>query len=422
MFSENTALSNGAGNNIFAGRIQNGMAFRRGLIKFDVSAVPSDAIIQSVVLDLYVFRSARSSTTPHNFDIHKVLNDWGEAGSSGNGSGAAAQTGDATWSQRLYPNTDWTASGGDYETILSASQMVAYSSFNLEKDEWSSAQMVSDVLSWLANPSTNYGWILIGDETINGSAKGFASKEMAPPFDYARPKLSINYTIPSDNRIILNEVNAQKRRIELYNSDTSAVDISNYTLLNGSTTSTISGGNVSVLNGSLMLDSAAYIVLHWPDLNQNDGEVALYNGDTTSGDLIDYIQYGSGTQVHAGKAVTEGVWDNIASFLSTEADSGKSYSLNTAQSYANGTESNMTNWLSQLETPTYNNNPCPSSLNLKGILVEADYASSDFIELEGSINAPKAILINAANAIYLKPGLEVEMGNVLNIEISACPE
>jgi hypothetical protein len=420
IFSENTSESNGAGINIYAGKIQTGTAFRRALVKFDVSALPANAILQSTALELYVYKAARSTTTPHNFDIHKVLNNWGEAGSYGSGDGAPAQTGDVTWSQRFYPNTNWNSSGGDFEATISASQMVAYNEFNLEMDVWSSAQMTLDVLSWRANPSTNFGWILIGDETINGSAKGFVSREMVGYYVFARPKLKINYTLPSDHRIILNEVNAQKRRIELYNPDTSAVDISNYTLVNGSTTSTISGGNISILNGNLLLDSNAYLVLQWPDLGQNDGEVALYNGDTTSGDLIDYVQYGSGNKLHAGKAVTDGVWNSTASFLITEADSGKSYSLSTAQIYANGTESNSINWLSQFETPTYINNPCPSSINLKGSLVEADYTSLDFVELEGTINAPKDILINAANAIYLKPGTSIGQGNVFEAVIEGC--
>lgn len=422
IFSENTTLSNGVGTNIFAGRIQSGTAFRRALIKFDVSTLPSNAIIDSVHLDLYVFRSARSTTTPHSFAIHKVLSDWGEAGSSGNGSGAAAQTGDATWSQRMYPNTDWILSGGDFEALASASQMVAYSSFNLEKDEWNSAQMISDINLWRANSSTNFGWILIGDETINGSAKGFVSKDMTAPYDYARPKLTITYSLPSDNRILLNEVNPQKRRIELYNPDTSAVDISNYTLVNGTTTSTISGGNVSTLNGNVLLASSEYTVLHWPDLNQNDGELALYNGDTTSGELIDYIQYGSGNQLHATAAVSDSVWDNASLFLSTETDSSKSYSLTTAQSFSNGTVSNSTHWLSQFETPSYVNNPCLATLNLKGSLVEADYYSSDFIELEAMLSPAKDVLLSSSNAVYLKPGTSIELGNVFEAVIDGCSD
>jgi hypothetical protein len=418
MFSENSAESNGAGNNLFAGRIQNGTAFRRGLIKFDVSAVPSDVIIQSVVLELYVYRSARSTTNPHNFNIHKVLSDWGEAGSSGNGSGAAAQTGDATWSQRFYPNTDWSASGGDFEPSSSASQMVAYNSINLERDEWSSPQMVLDLLSWLANPSTNYGWILIGDETINGSAKGFASREMAPPFDYARPKLTITYTLPIVKKIIINELNPKKNWVELYNPGATPIDVTNYSLANGANSITVNGA--TILNGNLLLDAQSYLVLKWPNISEAIGELALYDGALGSSNLIDYLQYGAASQTRSAAAVTASVWDNAANFKPSISDSAKSYSLGISQMYANGTESNASHFNEIFETPTYINNPCLASLILKGNLLEADYYTSESIQITGEMIAPKDVQLDAGNAIYLNAGLFIQSGNVFSAEIGGC--
>jgi hypothetical protein len=347
IYSENSNNSNGAGLNIFSGKLKNATHLRRALLKFDITSIPAEAIIQNVKLELYVFQSSQGTTTYHKFNIHKVLSDWGEAGSSGTGMGGAAQTGDATWSNNFFGSSNWNNPGGDYVVDSSATDLVSFVEYPPEVGLWQSTKMIEDVNGWRSNPLSNYGWILIGDENISGTAKAFFSKDASDVIYGAyKPKLTINYTIPSNNRIILNEVNAQKRRIELYNPDTSAVDISNYTLVNGSTASTISGGNISILNGNLLLDSNAYLVLQWPDLGQNDGEVALFNGDTTSGDLIDYVQYGSGNKLHAGKAVTDGVWNSTVSFLGTEADSGKSYSLSTDQSYANGTESNSINWLS----------------------------------------------------------------------------
>ncbi|MCA9139279.1 MAG: hypothetical protein KDB00_21040, partial [Planctomycetales bacterium] len=45
-------LSNGAGDHLFAGRVagQGGAALRRGVVKFDVSSIPSGATINSVRL------------------------------------------------------------------------------------------------------------------------------------------------------------------------------------------------------------------------------------------------------------------------------------------------------------------------------------------------------------------------------------
>ena len=30
---------------------------------------------------------------------------------------------------------------------------------------WSSAQMVADVQGWLDNPASNFGWLMLGDES-----------------------------------------------------------------------------------------------------------------------------------------------------------------------------------------------------------------------------------------------------------------
>jgi hypothetical protein len=419
MFSENSAESNGAGNNIFAGKIQNGTALRRALIKFEVSSIPANAIIESVRLELFVFRSARSTSTPHNFSIHKVTNEWGEGASSGNGGGAVAQTNDATWGQRLYPNTNWSIAGGDFEVTESASQMVSYSNLNLEKDEWSSIQMISDVTSWVANPSGNYGWVLIGDESTNGSAKGFVSKEMASPYDYARPKLSITYSIPSFNKIFVNELNPKKKWVELYNPGATPIDVTNYSLANGANSIAVSG--TTILNGNLLLGAQSYLVIKWPNISVATGELALYDGALGSSNLIDYIQYGSGNQTHAAKAVTAAVWDNVASFKPSISDSAKSFSLTIGQPFINGEASNATHWLTQLQTPTYINNPCLGSLSLKGNLVEADYYASDSIQVTGILSSPKDVLIDAGMAVHLNPGLLIESGNVFGVEIGGCP-
>ncbi|MFT7247601.1 MAG: hypothetical protein ACI97P_000369 [Arcticibacterium sp.] len=421
IYSESLSKSNGVGPSIFAGRIARGATFRRGLVKFDVSSLPANAIIQSAELNLSVFMSARSTTTKHRFDIHRLNKDWGEANSSGSGSGDAAQTNDATWGSNFFNVSNWTNLGSDFEASISATDSVFFTEAG-HTATWTSGAMVADVNFWKSNPSSNFGWVLIGDESVDSSAKAFFSKEAATFFEPFKPKLNITYTIPSDHKITINELNPNKKWVELYNPDSVTIDLSEYTVVNGMDTSTLSGGNVSVLNGSLMLDSSAYVVLKWPNIGQNVGELALYNADTTSGDLIDYIQYGSGNQTHAAKAVTAAVWDNVASFKPSISDSAKSFSLTIGQPFINGEASNATHWLTQLQTPTYINNPCLGSLSLKGNLVEADYYASDSIQVTGILSSPKEILIDAGKAVNLNPGLLIESGNVFGVEISGCPE
>lgn len=58
---------------------------------------------------------------------------------------------------------------------------------------WDSApQMVSDVQSWLNDPTGNFGWLLIGDETDASTAKRFDTREAL--LEENRPVLVIEFT------------------------------------------------------------------------------------------------------------------------------------------------------------------------------------------------------------------------------------
>jgi hypothetical protein len=41
--------------------------------------------------------------------------------------------------------------------------------------------MVADVQSWLNSPGSNFGWLVLGDESVAGSAKRFDTRESASP-------------------------------------------------------------------------------------------------------------------------------------------------------------------------------------------------------------------------------------------------
>ena len=128
-------------------------------------------------------------------EVHKVLSDWGEAGSAGKGIGAAAQPGDATWLHTSFDNSFWVNPGGDFAVDPSAAQHIGAADSYYT---WgSSPQLVKDVQAWLDNPSSSFGWLLMADETQN-SAKQFESRESTDPA--LRPSLTIGYSeaLPSD--------------------------------------------------------------------------------------------------------------------------------------------------------------------------------------------------------------------------------
>lgn len=179
--------SSGSGQSLFTGRNSQGRV-RRALVLFDArSALPQGALIDSVTLQLHL--SSSSDPDPRVVDVHRVLADWGEGASvSGGGTGAPAQDGDATWLHTFFPAAYWTMPGGDFAASPSASTTVAG-----EGDwEWRGSQLTADVQSWLADGG-EHGWILVGDETVPGTARRFDSREYPTPD--RRPRLTVHYSM-----------------------------------------------------------------------------------------------------------------------------------------------------------------------------------------------------------------------------------
>jgi hypothetical protein len=190
MFEEDD-LSNGVGVHIFTGETAVSAA-RRALLAFAVSdSVCAGAVIDSVRLTLRMSRTR--TATARVVSLHRLTADWGEGLSDAGGeegAGIAAEPGDVTWRHRFYDATLWTTSGGDFEAAASAQQSVG----NIGLYTWSSPQMTADVQSWVDSPASNFGWIVIGDESTFATAKRFDSRENATAAN--RPRLTVYYTVP----------------------------------------------------------------------------------------------------------------------------------------------------------------------------------------------------------------------------------
>lgn len=180
--------SNGAGFHFFAG--ETAMSeLRRGVLAFDIAAsIPPGSTITGVSLSLNMSRTP--TNTVYLIELHKLLADWGEGTSVApgeEGDGAPATPNDATWRHRFFDTIFWTTEGGDFSATVSASQSVGPVGHYM----WNSAQMVADVQSWLDNPASNFGWLVLGDETAIATAKRFDTRESASP-----PVLTIEFTSP----------------------------------------------------------------------------------------------------------------------------------------------------------------------------------------------------------------------------------
>lgn len=184
IFEANTN-SGGASPILLAGKTDHA-GVRRALFAFDLSSIPDGAVINSVSLELTVLTV--KDRTPATFTLHRVSKDWGEAGSSSTkGQGAPAQSGDATWEHALYSTTTWITAGGDFVSTASATSTVGATGVYT----WTSGQMISDVYAWRSEPTANFGWLLMADESVDETIKQIASKENSEVSK--RPRLIVSY-------------------------------------------------------------------------------------------------------------------------------------------------------------------------------------------------------------------------------------
>lgn len=186
------SISNGAGSQLFAGATGS-RDLRRALLAFNItSQIPQGSQVTRVVLTLNVSASIAGAQP---MSLHRVTTDWGEGASTafvgfswgaGGGRGAPAMAGDATWIHTFFPDRRWTKPGGDFDATPDATTTTAAFQYT-----WESPAMIARVQQWLDQPSTNFGWIVIGTEPAVRTAKRFNSREAAQ--QQTAPALMIEY-------------------------------------------------------------------------------------------------------------------------------------------------------------------------------------------------------------------------------------
>jgi len=175
IFEEASDRANGAGAFAFVGNTAGGVA-RRALMRFDLSGILPGSTVVSAELFIYVNRAAlglQDSTTA----VHRLEAEWGTGASDSgdSGAGALAGSGDATWSHRFWDSTQtWSASGGDFDATPSAVTDLTSSGASI----WSGAGLGTDVQTWIDDPTTNFGWILLSNEDLDRTAHRFSASEI----------------------------------------------------------------------------------------------------------------------------------------------------------------------------------------------------------------------------------------------------
>lgn len=179
----------------------------RALFRFDLSALPAAATITQVHVNLNVTRrpdpDQHSGPVDSDFSLFRLLTDWGE-GLGGEVTGSNAQPGDATWNERHFNSASWATPGGligtDYANDPSATTSVG----GIGSYVWgSSTELISDVQSWLDDPATNFGFILVCQtEGTAGTGRRFAAREQ-PGGGVPAPQLELTYSVPEPSALAL---------------------------------------------------------------------------------------------------------------------------------------------------------------------------------------------------------------------------
>lgn len=188
-------LSNGLGQYIFTGRTgnNNNGLLRRAILKFDLSSLPENTVINNATLSLVVSRVVSSS----NVSIHRATSDWGEGTSDAGGEegqGASATLNDATWISAFNGDDknggiSWINVGGDFSGNATSTTSVN----SLGEISFTGPNLLADVENWIDATNPNYGWFIIGDEITLQSAVRFNSKDN----EFDRPKLILDVTLPN---------------------------------------------------------------------------------------------------------------------------------------------------------------------------------------------------------------------------------
>ena len=174
-------VNNGTGTDMIVGEIgpNGGDDIRRGLMRFDLTGIPSGSTVNSVTLQVQVTK-VPASPVNSTFDLRRLLQSWTEQ--------------DVTWNSRL-PSTSWEqagAEGGD-DCSATASSSVFISGLGPYTFP-STTALLADVQAWVTSPANNFGWLLVSEnEDTPKTARHFSARE-----DTSEPAvLTIHYTLPA---------------------------------------------------------------------------------------------------------------------------------------------------------------------------------------------------------------------------------
>ena len=179
---DNPDTNYGTGTSIGIGENNTATQRRRTLIKFDISSIPSNAIVSSA--KLYLRINLNRSSNARDFKMYRVLRDWVES--------------EMTWNDWSTGNA-WTTGGcgsdgndADLTNVWATTSYTASESVGTVKEYDIDTDLIEGFIDGTYN---NYGWVLLSPEESNDlynhDSAGSATAAN-------RPKLVITYTVPGE--------------------------------------------------------------------------------------------------------------------------------------------------------------------------------------------------------------------------------
>jgi hypothetical protein len=165
--------------------------WKHGLLKFDLSSLPSSITVSSARVELYLWDAFGGSSQV--FTGYRLLRNWTES--------------TATWN--VYTTaSNWGTAGGTNATDRSAtpsstSEVISTTTAAYYEILQDSAQLRSDIEYFAANPGSNFGWHLERTDSSNDSHyRTFYSADGGGAADGQYPFLVVTYTAAGGGAVI----------------------------------------------------------------------------------------------------------------------------------------------------------------------------------------------------------------------------
>jgi hypothetical protein len=160
---------------ILAGKRRSIGILDRGLLRFDLSTLPTNATIESATLHLRIVQVPIDAVFAP-FELHRALKAWAA---------------DATWTIAT-TNLPWSSPGAEVKTDYVAALVLGERAAASGEYVFASTnQIIADITGWIADPASNHGWLLkTANEGTEGTAIHFGASESAVP-----PTLQVLYTV-----------------------------------------------------------------------------------------------------------------------------------------------------------------------------------------------------------------------------------